>query len=94
MFADSIETSNGARKGLTGQGFEHSSHLWQEIIHEILIYVVLNKAFSIASKNKKFTINVVPVTAKSADRTLLDFDAFGESEQCSERLLSRRGYYV
>ena len=33
------------------------------------------------SLNTKFTINVVPVTAKSADRTLLDFDVFGESEQ-------------
>ena len=79
---------------MTGQGFEYSSHLWKEIIRKISLYVVLNKAFSIASKNTKFTINVVPVTAKSADRTLLDFDAFGESEQCSERLLSRRGYYV
>ena len=63
------------------QGFEYSSHLWKEIIRKISLYVVLNKAFSIASKNTKFTINVVPVTAKSADRTLLDFDVFGESEQ-------------
>lgn len=69
------------RKGLTGQGSEYSSHLWQEIIRNILIYVVHNKAFSIASKNTEFTINIVPVTAKSADRTLLDFNVFGESEQ-------------
>ena len=54
---------------------------WEMRCVKISLYVVLNKAFSIASKNTKFTINVVPVTAKSADRTLLDFDVFGESEQ-------------
>ena len=37
--------------------------------------------FTSVFKQTRFTVNVVPIAAKYADRTLFHFDVFGESKQ-------------